>query len=377
VSQTINVTDPVPPAAAINGPASNSVYAVGTPITLKGVVSDNCGLQGAKWQIDAAVVPAGPIGPGGTVSTTYTFTQPGVYQIKLIAQDACGNTGTASTTTDGFDWTIIAYDPNGGFVTGGGWIQSVPGAYRPNLTLQGKANFGFVSKYQKGAKVPTGETEFDFKVGNLNFHSSSYEWLVVAGAKAQYKGVGDINGTGSYGFLLTGVDGDLIGGSQPDRFRIKIWDKVSGTIVYDNQYGQAEDSDASTALGGGSIVVHSDKSTFTAGASRAVVPLTAMGAQLEFALHAAYPNPFAGSTEIGFDLPEASRVSLSVFDVRGRRVAMLADDVFDPGTHSVTWRGRSDGGTQLETGVYFVRFAAHSLTTDHGLETVRKLILGR
>ena len=58
----------------------------------------------------------------------------------------------------------------------------------------GKANFGFVSKYQKGAKVPTGETEFQFKAGDLNFHSTAYEWLVIAGAKAQYKGIGTVNG---------------------------------------------------------------------------------------------------------------------------------------------------------------------------------------
>jgi hypothetical protein len=60
-----------------------------------------------------------------------------------------------------------------------------------NSPLTGKANFGFVSKYEKGANVPTGNTEFDFKVANINFHSSSYDWLVVSGTtKAQYKAQG-------------------------------------------------------------------------------------------------------------------------------------------------------------------------------------------
>ena len=73
----------------------------------------------------------------------------------------------------------------------------------------GKANFGFVSKYKKGASVPTGKTEFNFKAGDLNFHSDSYQWLVVTqdGTNAQFKGSGTINGDldqngESYNFMI-------------------------------------------------------------------------------------------------------------------------------------------------------------------------------
>jgi hypothetical protein len=48
------------------------------------------------------------------------------------------------------------------------------------------------------------------KGGNLrifNFHSETYDWLVVAGARAQFKGTGTINGTGNYDFLLTAIEG--------------------------------------------------------------------------------------------------------------------------------------------------------------------------
>src|SRR6266581_7865386 len=131
-------------------------------------------------------------------------------------------------------------------VTGGGWINSPAGAYTSNAILSGKANFGFVSNYQKGANVPTGQTEFQFNVANFNFHSTSYEWLVIAGAKAQYKGVGTVNGVGNYGFILTAIDGEINGGGGVDKFRIKIWDiNNNGTIVYDNQLG-ASDSDTPT-----------------------------------------------------------------------------------------------------------------------------------
>jgi hypothetical protein len=144
---------------------------------------------------------------------------------------------------------------NAGFMTGGGWIDSPEGAYPDNQALTGKVTFGFVSKYQKGATVPTGQTEFHFQVAGLNFHSSSYDWLVIAGARAQYKGTGTINGMGEYGFILTAIDGQISGGGL-DKFRIKIWNKADNTIVYDNQLGASDTADPVTVLGGGSIVIH-------------------------------------------------------------------------------------------------------------------------
>lgn len=117
-------------------------------------------------------------------------------------------------------------------------------------TLTGKANFGFVSKYKKGAQVPTGNTEFQFHAADLNFHSDSYDWLVVTGSDyARFKGVGTINGEGGYRFQLWAGDGD------PDTFRIKIWteNETTGTetVIYDNGFDQA--------IGGGSIIVHTRK----------------------------------------------------------------------------------------------------------------------
>jgi hypothetical protein len=159
-----------------------------------------------------------------------------------------------------FQYAVV-YDPTGGFVTGGGWIDSPAGAYGPDPTLSGRGNFGFVSKYERGANVPTGNTEFQFKAGNFNFHSTVYEWLVIAGAKAQYKGSGKVNGAGDYGFMLTAIDGQINGGGGVDKFRIKIWDKSSGVVIYDNKRGASDDIDTADpqALGGGSIVIHKDK----------------------------------------------------------------------------------------------------------------------
>ena len=173
-----------------------------------------------------------------------------MYTLNLAVTDDDGGQGTAA-----FQYIVI-YDPNAGFVTGGGWINSPAGAYTANPSLTGKATIGFVSKYQKGKTVPGGNTEFQFKVANLNFSSTSYDWLVIAGAKAQYKGIGTINGTGNYRFMLTAIDGQVNGGGGVDKFRIKIWNLATGQIVYDNQLGAADEALPTTDIQGGSIVIH-------------------------------------------------------------------------------------------------------------------------
>ncbi|MCH8828835.1 MAG: matrixin family metalloprotease, partial [Planctomycetes bacterium] len=189
----------------------------------------------------------------GTVNDSFSFTGAGVYTATLTVTD--DDLGEATSESS----TFVVYDPSEGFVTGGGWINSPAGAVTAEPTLTGKANFGFVSKYKKGATTPTGNTVFQFKIADLKFKSTSYDWLVVAGARAQYKGSGTINGTGNYGFMLTAIDSAIGGGGDVDKFRIKIWDKdiVNGeNVVYDNQTGDGDDADPSTTLGGGSIIIH-------------------------------------------------------------------------------------------------------------------------
>ena len=67
---------------------------------------------------------------------------------------------------------------------------------------------------------------------------------------------GAINGAGEYGFMLTAIDGAINGGGGTDKFRIKISEKATDAIVYDNQLNAADTSDPTTVLGGGSIVIH-------------------------------------------------------------------------------------------------------------------------
>jgi len=85
-------------------------------------------------------------------------------------------------------------------------------------------------------------------------------------------------------------------------------------------------------------------------------------------LHQNYPNPFNPQTIIAFDLPKTMHVELAVYDVLGRRVALLLNRELPPGLHSVEWGGTDDSGDKVASGVYFYR-----LTADGTSET-RKMV---
>jgi protocatechuate 3,4-dioxygenase beta subunit len=82
-------------------------------------------------------------------------------------------------------------------------------------------------------------------------------------------------------------------------------------------------------------------------------------------LHPGYPNPFREETSIRFSLAQESRVELSVYDVTGRRVAMLLEREMPVGYHTVTWDGGDENGQDVRPGVYFVHLmsAGKSLTS--------------
>ena len=260
---TVNVLNVAPTVGAITAPVSPAQ--VNTTINTSASFIDPGTLDThtAVWEWGDNSTSPGTVNEtngSGTATGSHTYTTPGVYTVKVTVTDDDGDSGESI-----FQFVVV-FDPEGGFVTGGGWINSPAGAYMADPTLTGRANFGFVSKYKKGATVPTGVTEFQFQLADLNFHSDTYDWLVVAGVRAQHKGIGTINGSGEYKFLLTAIDADINTRDSitVDRFRIKIWwEDVDGTehVVYDNGLG-AEDFDeidpttGTTEIGGGSIVIH-------------------------------------------------------------------------------------------------------------------------
>jgi hypothetical protein len=150
------------------------------------------------------------------------------------------------------------------FVTGGGWIKSLPGAYTADPALTGPATFGFVAGYKKGVALPTGSIQFHLAGARLRLHATTYESLQIEGARATFRGVGTLREAGATGgrqaqFLISVIDGRLVG-SGLDRLRIKIWDPGAGSaVVYDSQPGAPDDAGPTTPLSGGNIVIHTEK----------------------------------------------------------------------------------------------------------------------
>jgi hypothetical protein len=248
----VNIAN-APPEVNITFPLDGDLYQVGTSINIASDFTDpgvldthTCSINWGPASTTGTVIESDG---SGTCTGFYSYLNAGVYNVEVSVTDNDGDTGSDTVM-------VVVYDPSGGFVTGGGWFTSPEGAYKPDPNLAGKATFGFVSKYKKGATVPEGNTEFQFKAGDLNFHSTSYDWLVVTGSDyAKFKGMGTINGEGEYKFQIWAGDGT--GDDGADTFRISIWyeivheDGVTEEVVVYNSGDQE--------IGGGNIVVHTSK----------------------------------------------------------------------------------------------------------------------
>jgi len=84
-----------------------------------------------------------------------------------------------------------------------------------------------------------------------------------------------------------------------------------------------------------------------------------------------YPNPFSAHSTIEFDLLDAGRVRISVYDPAGRFVRTLADETFPAGPHSVLWDGADVLGRPVPSGVYLVRASATATVRTRKLVLVR------
>ena len=73
----------------------------------------------------------------------------------------------------------------------------------------------------------------------------------------------------------------------------------------------------------------------------------------EFSLSNAYPNPFNPSTTMEYYLPNNTEISIAIYDLQGRQIASLINDVVSAGNHSIVWNADA-----YPSGIYFVRMVA-------------------
>ena len=72
-----------------------------------------------------------------------------------------------------------------------------------------------------------------------------------------------------------------------------------------------------------------------------------------YSLNHAYPNPFNPVTRINFELPVDSHISMTIYNLQGRLVTTLSDEIKSAGYHTITWNA-----SQQASGIYFVKMYA-------------------
>ena len=199
--------------------------------------------------------------PNGTAAGACTFSSAGLYSVRISVEDGDGGSDTRVATG-----RIVVYDPTGGWVTGGGWIGStegaswissvaraLPGTRRGAMNMTssvGKLTVALLARYEDGV-TPAGNAEFKLQLTTLDFRSTTLDWLVVTGQTAYLRGRGTLNGNGDHEFAVTLID-DPLG----DAIRIRIWKRLTGEVVFDNQPTEDPDSAPTLRMSGGSLEIH-------------------------------------------------------------------------------------------------------------------------
>jgi hypothetical protein len=88
-----------------------------------------------------------------------------------------------------------------------------------------------------------------------------------------------------------------------------------------------------------------------------------------FEVSGVFPNPARPSATIHYAVPMDSRVTVEIYNIQGRKVATLLDEVVPAGYHTIAWDGRTDAGGPVATGVYFCR-----VQCCEGQEITQKMI---
>ncbi|HPF71082.1 MAG TPA: PKD domain-containing protein [Candidatus Krumholzibacteria bacterium] len=310
-------------------------------------------------------------GDGGTSTAqnpSHTYAAAGTYSVTLTASNAFGSNQLTKTNYITVDpapagvWETITYDDFesglGSWTDGGADCARYTGgtyAYQGSAAMDIQDNSGTASSFYHTASYNvTGyselEVEFYFYAvsmeTNEDFWVQYYDgstWQTVASFAS---GSSFSNNT----FYTTTVTIPSASYNFPANAKIRFMCDASGN---------ADD-------------VYIDQITFRgltgtpAGAGGPVVADGGVPLPKEFAANQNYPNPFNPSTTIEFALPHSERVDITVYDLRGAKVATLASEVFPAGVHSVVWTA-----DRQASGVYFYTIRAGDFTATKRMTLVK------
>ena len=169
--------------------------------------------------------------------------------------------------------------------------------------------------------------------------------------------------------LSSGTETALVGSGVSVQASVAALGAWHGTVTFRvYTYANTGDLDPDqrgfrgAASGGQDLVVH----------GTVIGPIGVPDAStLAFRLDAVRPNPALHGTVLGFSLPAAQVVELTIFDVHGRRVRTLIEGERAAGEQSAAWDGAADDGAAVRPGVYFAVLKAGSLHASRSVTLVR------
>lgn len=329
------------------------------------------------------------------IAQDFRFTRPMGNDIPLNGSFLFGETSSSSGTQTGVefkadsDTVFAAHDGTVGLVENSG-------SYGTSVTLDGMWGEEKVNTfYGQLASVLVAEDDevtagdpiaisgaegnyMHFEV-RLGWHSGETE---VAGSRLNPEGWFAIDGMGIIVGSVPGADNSTRVDIDPDPKPRPLYDSYSYSLTYDfaataigsdpvyqENYiiGDVEPGDYTiTSLDGSysrSVTVPANGVVHADGGETSVEESIDLATQVS--LNQNYPNPFNPSTVISYSIPEASHVSLAVYDLMGKQVAELTNRRMGAGTHEVSFNA-----SELSSGIYFYR-----LSVDNSASLTRKLTL--
>ena len=147
------------------------------------------------------------------------------------------------------------------------------------------------------------------------------------------------------------------------------WEKVGFVEGHGNSNSPKEYSFTDKNLTGGTNFVYRLKQIDNDGQYQYSKEVEVEIIPKQYALYQNYPNPFNPTTNIKFDLPEASKVVLNVYNILGEKVATLLNQTVEAGFHQVPFNG-----SNLSSSTYIYRIEAQS-SGQSFVQTKKMLLL--
>lgn len=325
------------------------------------------------------------------------------YDFWLVRTDASGDTlwtRTFGGSTYDEDGEVVDQTTDGGYVIGGDIFIDVnrSDAYLVKTNASGDTmwtrtyggsgyNYGYsISKTNDGGCIfavnrdigpPTFMDIQLIRVDSLGttiwtktYATYGFDWIDGRDAVRQ---------TTDGGFIVSGVSDGFAG--SPDLWLIRT-DK-SGDTLWTEVWGSDDEDDRARSVwqtaDGGYIIAGETGAWTNPRQAEVYLIKTAPDVGIEESrfthgkgfICQSTPNPFRDRTSISYGLTGIACVRITVYDILGQKVRLLADKQEAAGSHKITWDGTDDSGKEVPGGVYFLRLDAG---TEHA---TRKLLLVR